>query len=172
MEKDWCSDDFPSKAATSHLSLAADQKSSLDLVQLSFDHLIKHCEANKEQLKEIDNSILAIDTKTKLEMYLVQLPAIVAGYLNLQIPKPSDPAKLRQLNERIRAVLQEQYADRMQTIELCEPVLESDATLFESLLLQANMLYLKEPKVFLSQLAMKSIDTLEWELFICSRSLT
>jgi hypothetical protein len=117
-------------------SLAADRKSSLDLVQLSIAHLIKHCEANENELKEIDDSISAIDMKTKLEMYetkLVQLPAIVAGYLNPQIPKPSDPARLRQLKDRIRAVLQEQYADKMQTIEPRKPILESDATLFEAL---------------------------------------
>ena len=34
-------------------SLAADKKSSLDLVQLSVAHLIKHCETNEEQLKEV-----------------------------------------------------------------------------------------------------------------------
>lgn len=109
-------------------SLAANNKSSLDLVQLSIAHLIKHCEASEEQLKEIDDSISAIGMKTKLEQYetkLVQLPAIVVGYFNPQIPKPSDPAKLRQLKDSIRAVLQEQYADKTQAIEpRREPVFE------------------------------------------------
>jgi hypothetical protein len=43
----------------------------------------------------IDSSILAMNMKTKLELYqtkLVQLPAIAAGYLNPKIPKPSDRA--------------------------------------------------------------------------------
>ncbi len=74
-------------------SLAADRKSSLDLVQLSIAHLIRHCKTNEEQLKAIDTSLSANNIKTKLELYekkLVQLPAIVAGYLNPQIPKPSD----------------------------------------------------------------------------------
>ena len=56
-------------------SLAADRKSSLDLVQLSFAHLIKHYEANEEQLKEINNSISAINMKTKLEMYETKPPS-------------------------------------------------------------------------------------------------
>jgi hypothetical protein len=38
--------------------------------------------------------------------------------------------------------------------------------------LQAMVLYSKVPKVFLAQLAMKSIDTLQWELFIRNRFLT
>ena len=119
-------------------SLAADRKSSLDLVELSIAHLIKHCETNEEQLKAIDGSISATDMKTKLELYqskLVQLPAIVAGYLNPQIPKPSDRAKLQQLKERIRAVLKEQYADKMKAYEPAgrSSVSESDTSLFEAL---------------------------------------
>ena len=118
-------------------SLAADRKSSLDLVQLSVAHLIKHCETNEVQLQEIDGSISAMNMKAKLELYqtkLVQLPAIVAGYLNPQIPKPSDRAQLQQLKDRIRAVLREHYADKMKVYEpALDSVLESDTTLFEAL---------------------------------------
>jgi hypothetical protein len=95
-------------------SLAADRKSSLDLVQLSIAHLVRHCEISKEQLKAIDDSLSAVNMKTKLELYekkLVQLPAIVAGNLNPQIPKPSDQAKLKELREIIRALRKEHYAD-------------------------------------------------------------
>ena len=64
---------------------------------------------------------------------VVQLPAIVAGYLNPQIPKPSDQAKLNELKDIIRALLKEQYADKMESIEP-RPVLESeDTTLLEAL---------------------------------------
>ncbi len=62
-------------------SLAANRKSSLNLVQLSAAHLIKHCETNKVQLQDIDGSIPAMNMKAKLELHqtkLVQLPAIVA----------------------------------------------------------------------------------------------
>lgn len=107
-------------------------------MELSIAHLIKHCETNEEQLKAIDGSISAIDMKTKLELYqtkLVQLPAIVAGYLNPQIPKPSDRAKLQQLKERIRAVLKEQYADKMKVYKPAGrgSASESDTSLFEAL---------------------------------------
>jgi hypothetical protein len=117
-------------------SLAADRKSSFDLVQLSIAHLIRHCETNEEQLKAIDTSLSANNMKTKLELYektLVQLPAIVAGYLNPQIPKPSDQAKLKELKDIIRALLKEQYADKMETVEPRPAVLESESTLFEAL---------------------------------------
>jgi hypothetical protein len=98
-------------------SLAVDRKSSLDLVQFSIAHLIRHCKTNEEQLKAIDFSLSASNMKTKLELYekkLVELPAIVAGagYLNTQIPKPSDQAKLKELKDIIRALLKEQYADK------------------------------------------------------------
>ncbi len=91
-------------------SLAADRKSSLNLVQLSIAHLIKRCETNEVQLQDIDGSVLAMNIKAKLELYqtkLVQLPAIVAGYMNPQIPKPSNHAKMQQLKDRISAVMRE-----------------------------------------------------------------
>jgi hypothetical protein len=95
-------------------SLAADRKSSVDSVQLSIAYLIRHCDTNDEQIKAIDDSLSAVNMKTKLELYekkLVQLPAIVAGYLNPQIPKPSDQAKLKELKEIICALLKEHNAD-------------------------------------------------------------
>jgi hypothetical protein len=87
-------------------SLAADRKLSLDLIQLSLSHLIK----------AIDTSLSASDMKRKLEIYekkLVELPAIVAGYLNPQIPKPTDARKLKDLKDTIRLVLKDRYADKM-----------------------------------------------------------
>jgi hypothetical protein len=94
-------------------SLAANRKSSLDLVQLHIAHLIKYCETNEVQLQDIDGSTSVMKMKTNLEQYqtkLMQLPAIVAGYLNPQIPKPSDREKLQQLKDRICAVLRDYYA--------------------------------------------------------------
>ena len=118
-------------------SLAADRKSSLDLVQLSLSHLIKHCDVNEEKLKAIDTSLSASDMKRKLEIYekkLVQLPAIVARYLNPQIPKPTDARKLKDLKDMIRLVLKDHYADKMSPLPN-RPVPDSlsDTSLFEAL---------------------------------------
>jgi hypothetical protein len=118
-------------------SLAADRKSSMDLVQLSVSHLIKHCETNEPVLKNIDASLSADAMRNKLLFYqekLVQLPAIVCDYLNPQIPKPNDPVKLSTMKATIRGVLNDRYADKM---EAPAPVrgagdVQSD-TLFEAL---------------------------------------
>ncbi len=117
-------------------SLAADRKSSLDLVELSISHLIKHCEVNEEQLVRVDPSLSVADMKSKLEVYekkLVQLPAIVAGYLNPQIHKPTDPTKLKELNTTIRAVLNDRYADKLHVVPPRNVLEQSNATLFEAL---------------------------------------
>jgi hypothetical protein len=85
-------------------------------------------------LKEIHDSLSATEMKRKLELYepkLLQLPAIVAGYLNPQIPKPSDPAKLSKLKETIRTLLNEKYSDKLEAVS-SHPV-QSDTTLFEAL---------------------------------------
>ena len=85
-------------------SLAADHKLSLDLVELSISHLIKHCEVKEEQLVRVHPSLSAAEMKAKLEAYekkLVQLPVFVAEYLNLQIHKPTDPTKLKELKTTI-----------------------------------------------------------------------
>ena len=118
-------------------SLAADRKSSMDLVQLSVSHLIKHCETNEPVLKNIDASLSADAMRNKLLFYqekLVQLPAIVCDYLNPQIPKPSDPVKLSTMKATIRGVLNDRYTDKM---DAPAPVrgagdVQSD-TLFEAL---------------------------------------
>jgi hAT family C-terminal dimerisation region len=97
-------------------SLAADKKSSLDLVQISVANLIRHCETNTVQLQVIDASLSSDVMKSKLQMYekkLVQLPAIVAGYLNPQVKKPTDPTKLRELKTTIRTILNKRYSDKL-----------------------------------------------------------
>ena len=112
-------------------TLAGNGKSSLDLVQLSIAHLTKHCDTNVEQLKVGDDSLSVINMKTRLVLYeekIVQLPAIVAGYLNPQVPKPSDQGKLEGLKGIIRTLLKEQYADKMECAPTCTA--ESDRTLF------------------------------------------
>jgi hypothetical protein len=50
--------------------------------------------------------------KAKLEKYkskLVQEPMIIATYLNLQIPKPTDLAKLKLVVDLVRNSLQRRY---------------------------------------------------------------
>ena len=113
-------------------SLAADRKSSLDLVQLSIAHLIKHCEVKEEELARIHPSLSAADMKAKLEMHetkLVQLPALIAGYLNPQIPKATDPTQLKELKLIIRSVLQDRYSDKLQVIAPRPVAEQSNATL-------------------------------------------
>jgi hypothetical protein len=117
-------------------SLAADRKSSLDLVQLSIAHLIKHCKVKEEELARIHPSLSAADMKAKLEMHetkLVQLPALIAGYLNPQIPKATDPTQLKELKLIIRSVLQDRYSDKLQVIAPRPVAEQSNATLFEVL---------------------------------------
>ncbi len=51
--------------------------------------------------------------KAKLEKYknkLVQEPAIIATYLNPQIPKSTDPAELKLVIDLVRNSLQRRYS--------------------------------------------------------------
>jgi hypothetical protein len=71
-------------------SLAANRKTSLDLVSTSITHLIKHYENGKTTLKDIDQDLTIAGMKAKLQQYekfFVQEPTIVAAYLNLQLPR-------------------------------------------------------------------------------------
>jgi hAT family C-terminal dimerisation region len=97
-------------------SLAADRKSSMDLVQVSVTHLIKHCEVNDNVLKNVDATLSTETMRSKLMLYedkLVQLPAIVCAYLNPQIPKPTDPVTLSIIKNHVRGILNDRYADKM-----------------------------------------------------------
>jgi len=79
-------------------SLAVNHKSTLNLVPMSVSLLLKHYDDNEQQLQEIDGKLTAVGMKVKLEKYkskLVQEPAIIAAYLNPQIPKPADLVKLK-----------------------------------------------------------------------------
>jgi len=79
-------------------SLAVDHKPTLDLVPMSVALFFKHCDDNEQQLQDIDGKLTAVGMKTKLEKYkskLVQEPVIIVAYLNPQIPKSTDPAKLK-----------------------------------------------------------------------------
>jgi hypothetical protein len=74
-------------------SLAADRKTSLDLVFAFITHLIKHCENGETTFKDTDQNLATAGMKAKLQHYeklLVQEPAIVAAYLNPQLPRPTD----------------------------------------------------------------------------------
>jgi hypothetical protein len=77
--------------------LAADRKTSLDLVSASITHLIKHCENGEIALKDIDQDLTVAGMKAKLQHYeklLVQEPAIMVAYLNPQLPRPTNPAAM------------------------------------------------------------------------------
>jgi hypothetical protein len=66
-------------------SLAADRKTSLDLVFAFVTHLIKHSENGKTTLKDIDQDLTTTGMKAKLQQYeklLIQESTIVAMYLN------------------------------------------------------------------------------------------
>ncbi len=78
-------------------SLAADHKPTLNLVSMSVSLLLKHYDDNEQQLQKIDGKLMTVGMKAKLKKYkgqLVQEPAIIAAYLNPQIPKPTDPVDL------------------------------------------------------------------------------
>jgi hypothetical protein len=79
-------------------------------------HLIRHCKTNADQLESIDVSLSASGMKSKLVMYekkLVQLPAIVTGYLNPQMQKPTCASKLKELKSIIHAVLNDCYSHKL-----------------------------------------------------------
>jgi hypothetical protein len=50
-------------------SLAADRKTSLDLVSASITHLIKHYENGEIAFKDIDQDLTAAGMKAKLQQY-------------------------------------------------------------------------------------------------------
>jgi hypothetical protein len=86
-------------------SLAVNHKPTLDLVPMSVSLLLKHCDDNEQKLQEIDSKMTTVGMKAKLEKYkskLVQEPAIIAAYLNPQIPKPTDSAELKLVVSTIR----------------------------------------------------------------------
>ncbi len=59
---------------------------------------------------------MAAGMKSKLMAYekkLIQLPAIVAEYLNPQIHKPTDPTNLIELKTTICALLKDRYSDKL-----------------------------------------------------------
>jgi hypothetical protein len=94
-------------------SLAADHKSTLDLVPMSISLLLKHCDNNEEQLQEINGKLTTVGMKAKLEKYkskLVHEPTIIVAYLNLQIPKPTNPAELKLVVDLVCNSLQHRYS--------------------------------------------------------------
>ncbi|CAM6073782.1 unnamed protein product [Sphagnum tenellum] len=93
-------------------SLAADHKSTLDLVPMSMSLLLKHCDDSELKLQEIDGKLTTVRMKAKLEKYkskLVQEPAIIALYLNPQIPEPTDSTELKLVVDLVRNSLQRCY---------------------------------------------------------------
>ncbi|CAM6008286.1 unnamed protein product [Sphagnum balticum] len=48
-------------------SLAADRKTSLDLVSVSITHLIKHCKNGETMFKDINQDLTIADMKAKLQ---------------------------------------------------------------------------------------------------------
>ena len=95
-------------------SLAAYRKTSLDLVSASITHLIKYSDNGEIALKGIAQDLTATGMKAKLkhcEKLLVQEPAIVAAYLNPQLPRPTDPAAMGQITALIRSLIQHRYSN-------------------------------------------------------------
>ncbi len=111
-------------------SLAANRKSSLDLVQLRIAYLIKHCETKEVQLQDIDyheGQVGAVSDKA------CAASCNCGGILESANPQAIRPSKLHQLKDRTHAMLREHYADKMKIYEPAwVSVLESDTTLFEA----------------------------------------
>ncbi len=75
-----------------------------------------------------------------VKYYLVQLPAIVAGYLNPQIHKPTDPTKLNELKTTICALLKDCYSDKLHVMPSARNDLkQSSATRFEALFTSSSL---------------------------------
>ncbi|CAM6030956.1 unnamed protein product [Sphagnum balticum] len=86
-------------------SLAVNHKPTFNLVPMSISLLLKHWDDNKQQLQGINGKLTAVRMKAKFEKYkskLVQEPVIITAYLNSQIPKPTDPAKLKLVIDLVR----------------------------------------------------------------------
>jgi hypothetical protein len=101
-------------------SLLAERKSTLDLVSLTLPHLLNHCNDGDAGLQEIDLNLTATKMKSELERYkslFIQETAIVAAYLNPQLPKPTDPIEQFKLMLTICAVLQRRHS--VEIVEVC-----------------------------------------------------
>ncbi|CAK9267976.1 unnamed protein product [Sphagnum jensenii] len=95
-------------------SLAADRKTSLDLVSASITHLIKHCENGETTFKDTDQDLTMAGMKAKLQQYeklLVQEPAIVAAYLNPQLLRPTNFTAMGQITALIRSQILRRYSN-------------------------------------------------------------
>jgi hypothetical protein len=95
-------------------SLAADRKTSLDLVSASITHLIKHCENGETTFKDTDQDLTMASMKAKLQQYkklLIQEPAIVATYLNPQLPRPTDLTAMGQITALICFQILRRYSN-------------------------------------------------------------
>jgi hypothetical protein len=90
-------------------SLSAEYRSTLDLVSVTIDSLIKMCDRGESSLQEVDKRLTATAMTVDLQRYRLlplQEPAVVASSLNPKVPKQRNPAELAELTSRIRAVLQ------------------------------------------------------------------
>jgi hypothetical protein len=54
-------------------NLAADHKSTLDLVPMSVSMLLKYYDDNEQQLQEIDDKLMVVKMKAKFEKYKSKL---------------------------------------------------------------------------------------------------
>ncbi len=64
-------------------------------------------------MQEIDGKLTTVGMKVKFEKYkskLVQEPAIIAAYLNPQIPKPTNSTQLKLVVDLVRNSLQCRYS--------------------------------------------------------------
>ncbi|CAM6015769.1 unnamed protein product [Sphagnum balticum] len=111
-------------------SLAADHKSTFDLVPMFVFLLLKHYDDSELKLQEIDDKLTTVGMKVKLEKYkskLVQEPAIITAYLNPQIPKPTDSAKLKFVVDLVHNSLQRRYSAKVSSRQSIEQEVASNS---------------------------------------------
>ncbi|CAK9203788.1 unnamed protein product [Sphagnum troendelagicum] len=104
-------------------SLVTNHKPTLNLVPMSVSLLLKHCDNSEQQLQEIDGKLTAAGMKVKLEKYknkLVQESTIIVTFLNLQIPKPINPAELKLIVDLIPNSLQCRYSAKVSSRQSIE----------------------------------------------------
>eukprot|EP00842_Homolaphlyctis_polyrhiza_P004865 jgi/Hompol1/537/HPOL_001623-RA len=67
-------------------------------------------------MMQIDEELTTVPMKQKLNKYkakLLQEPAIMAAYLNPQLPKPTDPRKYKAMINLVRTTLQKRYSTQL-----------------------------------------------------------
>jgi hypothetical protein len=117
-------------------SLSADARSTLDLVPMMINRLQKLCERGEAALNEIDITLTAATMKSELDRYrayLAQEPAVIAAYLNPQIPKTAEPDELATLKQTVPRVLQRHYSEAFEIAPSENNLVVAEQSLFRCL---------------------------------------